>query len=470
MSRLVVLACLLAGAWSVGSAASIEFDDELIQELEELVSATVPWTDATPAYSIVIDQGGEIVYDRHIGFADVGNRVPATRETVFKIGSISKSYTALAILQLVEQEELDLDTEVSHYLPNLAKPAADATIRQLLTHTSGILNFTNLSETRPLLEWSEPEREDIVDLFQDKALEFDPGARYNYSNSGYYLLGLIIEAVSGMDYFEYLASNVLAPLGLDDTYSGDYHDIVPNQARGYAATPDGFKVAPPTSHLAPFSAGMLEATAADVAKYRRGVFMSPSISNELRKLVTTTDRFDDGTDHYYSLGALIIADFHGHRRVGHNGGLSGYVSEHAYFPDHDLTIVVLVNANGAPVSPDALAAALSRTILRIDEPDQGEADVPQHLLESYAGLYEMSPFWLAGQFKRVVLVDGSLQLQLYPTKEDVVQIPLLPRTEKEFALAIDENIRIRFVGDGEQIGGLTVLMNGLESPAIRIVE
>jgi len=473
VSLLRLIICLLLGLCPLTDAAASDelwSDGSLAQRLDDLVSEMVSWSGATPAYSIAIDQGGEIVYEKHLGFADIGNRVPASRETTFKIGSISKSYTALAVLQLVEQGKVDLDAAVSRYLPDLAGPAAGATIRELLTHTSGIPNYTDLSETRPLLEWSEPTRDEIVALFQDEALEFVPGTRYSYSNSGYYLLGLVIESVSGKDYFDHLESGILVPLGLNATYSGDYADIVSNQARGYVATPEGFENAAPTSHLAPFSAGMLEASAADVARYRRGVFTSPEISAKLRDLVTKTGRFSDGTDHFYSLGALVISDFHGHRRFEHNGGITGFVSEHVYFPNHDLTIVVLVNANGAPVSPDALAASLSRKILGVAEPDATEVEVPEQLLESYAGLYPMKPLWLAGEFKRVVLEDGSLLLQLDPDGEQPTQIPLLPRTDREFALAIDEGIRIRFVVEQGQVRGLEVLSEGRVSPAQRIAD
>ncbi len=470
MSRFCVVACLLVGAWSAGQAAPVQFDDELVQELDDLVSATVPWTGETPAYSIVVDQGGKIVYERHIGFADIGNRVTASRDTVFKIGSITKSYTALAILQLVEQGKVDLDAKISSYLPDLEQPSAEVTIRQLLSHTSGIPTYTDQSETRPLLEWTEPTRSDVLDMFQTKDLEFVPGTRYSYSNSGYYLLGLVIESVSGQDYFEFLKPNVLVPLDLAETYSGAYGEVVPNQARGYVVGPDGIQHAPPTHQLATFSAGVLEASAADVAKYRHGIFNSPEISQQLRDLVTITDKFDSGIDHHYSLGALMISDFHGHRRFEHNGGLSGFVSEHVYFPDHNLTIVVLVNANGAPVSPEHLVAKLSRRVLGIPEPQATVVDISPRTLESYTGLYQMDPFWLAGEFMRVDLQDDSLALQLYPGSDRQAEIRLLPRGEAEFALAIDESIRIRFAVAKGEVRGLEVTTSSGVSPARRLNE
>ncbi|MCP4302695.1 MAG: beta-lactamase family protein, partial [Gammaproteobacteria bacterium] len=468
--RFLPIASLLLGVWSISYGASPNFDDELVQALDEIVSATVPWTGETPAYSIVVDQGGELVYERYIGFADIGNRVPASRDTVFRIGSISKSYTALAVLQLVEQGKVNLDAKVSNYLPDVEQPSSEVTIRQLLTHTSGVPTYTDQSETRPLLEWTDPTRSHVLDMFQAKDLEFAPGSRYSYSNSGYYLLGLVIEAVSGQDYFEFLQTSILRPLELDETYAGTYEEIVSNRAQGYVAGPDAFENAPPTHQLATFSAGMLEASAADVARYRRSIFRSPKISRQLRKLVTTRDKFDDDIDHYYSLGALVISDFHGHRRFEHNGGLSGFVSEHVFFPDHDLTIVVLINANGAPVSPENLSASLSRKILGIAEPKVTEVDVSPGTLGSYTGLYQMDPFWLAGEFMRVVLKDDSLLLQLYAGSDRQAEIPLLSRGEAVFALAIDESIQIRFVAEKGNVEGLEVVTSSGVSPARRLVE
>jgi len=204
----------------------VEFNQETTDRLDALVASKISWSGATPAYSILIDQAGEIVYERNIGFADIGNQIPATRDTVYKIGSITKSFTALAILQLVVEGEVDLDGTVLQYLTDFEGPASEVTVRQLLTHTSGIPNYTALPEAQPLMSWAVTTREDIVGVFAAQALEFDPGTHYSYSNSGYYLLGLIIEAVSGQDYFEYLKEYVFEPLSLKSTYTGKYEEIV----------------------------------------------------------------------------------------------------------------------------------------------------------------------------------------------------------------------------------------------------
>jgi len=448
--------------------AKVEFDQETIGKIDALVSSKVNWTGDTPAYSILIDQGGEIVYERNIGFADIGNHIPATRDTVFKLGSITKSFTALAVLQLGEKDKIDLDATVSHYLPDLEGPASIVTVRQLLTHTSGIPNYTALPEARPMMSGLVTTREDIVALFRDKPLEFEPGSHYSYSNSGFYLLGLIIEAASGQDYFEYLKVNVFEPLDLQATYAGDYAQIVSPQARGYLVTAEGYVNAVPTPQLTPFSAGTLDASAADLIKYRRAVFKSAATSDSLRDLIITTGTFPDGVKQRYALGALSITDFYGHRKWGHSGSISGFASHHEYFPDDDITIVAFVNANGAPIGLGSLIAKMSREIYSVPQPSDTEAEVSLQLMESYVGKYRMSPFRLFGEYARIVLNDGALQLQVNDDDENPSLIPLFPRADNEFVLAIDDELRIRFIRKAGEVTGLELFNYDSVMPAYRL--
>jgi len=452
----------------VPALANVEFDQETIDKLDALVDSKVSWAGNTPAYSILIDQGGEIVYERNTGFADIGNRIPATRNTVYKLGSITKSFTALAVLQLVEKGEIDLDGTVSNYLADFEGPASEVTVRQLLAHTSGIPNYTALPEAAPILSGLVTTREDIVALFRDKPLEFEPGSNYSYSNSGYYLLGLIIEAVSEQDYFDYINTNIFEPFDLQATYAGDYAEIVSPQARGYLVTPDGYVNAVQTPQLTPFSAGTLDGSAADLIKYRRAVFKSETTSEQLRDLITTTGTFPGGVKQRYALGALTITDFYGHRKWGHSGSIAGFASHHEYFPDDDITIVAFVNANGAPVGLGSLIPKMAREIFSVPQPGDTEVDVSPQLLESYVGKYRMSPFRLYGEFARIVLKEGDLKLQINDDDENPSLIPLFPRADNEFVLAIDDELRIRFMTEAGEVTGLELFNYDRVMPAYKI--
>jgi len=434
--------------------AGIQINDETVKKMDALVSSKIPWTGYTPAYSILIDQGGEIVYERHIGFADIANRVPANRDTVYKIGSITKSYTALAILQLVEKGQIDLDAKVSQYLTELEGPGTEATVAELLTHSSGIPNYTSLPEGQKILSWVVTNRDDIVELFEDKPLDFEPGTNFSYSNSGYYLLGLIIEAVSGKDYFDHLKEQVFEPLGLAATYAGSYEEIEPYQARGYTVSSEGFANAAPTPQLTSYSAGTLDASAADLVKYCRAVFKSEVTSEKLRELITRTGTFPGGEQQRYALGALMISDFYGHRKWGHSGGISGFSTHYEYFPDDDITVVILVNANGAPISPGALAYKMAREIFSVAQPDQTEVEVSEEVLESYVGSYRMGLFRLSSEFAHIALKEGVLQLQVNEYNENPVYLPLLPRSNKEFVFANNDESKVRFISKSGEVTGL----------------
>lgn len=451
--------------------ADSRFDAKTLARIDALVSSKVTWTGETPAYSILIDQGGKIVYERNIGFADIGNQVPATRNTVYKIGSITKSYTALAILQLEEKGQLDLDATVADYLTDFAGPAGVVTIRELLTHTSGIPNYTALPEAWSVLTSPSVTRDGVVGMFAGKALEFEPGSTFSYSNSGYYLLGLIIEAVSGQGYFDYLKENVFVPLGLEATYVGGFEEIVPHQAKGYTVTQKGFANAAPTPQLAPFSAGILEASTTDLIKFRRAIVHSDLISEKLKAMIMTTGLFPGGTKQRYALGALTISDFYGYRKWSHSGGISGFSSHFDYFPEKDITVVVLVNANGEPISPRNLAIKIAREIFAIPQPSEILIEVSQEQLVSYSGKYQTSPFRLIGEFIRFQVEEGILQLQVNDDDENPVLIPLLARSENEFVLAADDELRFRFISESGKAKGLEVhnsdgMISGVFSPAL----
>ncbi len=252
------------------------------------------------------------------------------------------------------------------------------------------------------------------------------------------------------------------------TYTGAYEEIVPWQARGYVVTEDGFANAAPTPQLTPFSAGILEASALDLVKYRRAVFHSAAVSDKLRGWLTETSTFPDGTPQSYALGALSVTDFHGHRRWGHAGGISGFNSMHDYYPDEDLAIVVLVNANGAPLSASDLAGRLARETFSIPPLNDETVEVPEEVLKTYVGTYRMSPFRIMGEFMRVVLNEGALQLQMNDDDENPMLMPLLARSNSEFALAISEDFRITFVSEAGEVNGIKLLMSGEAMPGSRV--
>ncbi len=296
---------LILTAAPLASAAPASLSADQRARIAALASAYLERA-ATPGLTVYIDGGGEPLYTSGFGMADIEHRVAATPDSVYAIGSITKAFTAHAVLQLVVEGRLSLDGTVEHYLPDYVGPARAVTIRQLLTHTSGIPNYVNdIPTLQPKLQRTALRREEIVAAFAPLPLQFAPGSEWSYSNSGYYLLGLILERVTGRTYYDYLQDAVLKPLGIARVFTGDDRELVVDRARGYEGGPQGIENAAPWFYLVPFSAGSLLTTARELARYRRAVFTSPAVGADLRKLMTSAVSLTDGTVLPYTCGALI---------------------------------------------------------------------------------------------------------------------------------------------------------------------
>lgn len=395
-----------------------------------------------PAVTVLVDRRGETVFEMSIGMADVAEKRAADGESVYAIGSITKSFTALATLQLVEGDQLRLDDTVGKWLTDYTGPGRDVTIAQLLDHTSGIPNYTDDRKLYPRLQRDAWTRPAMVANFAALPLSFAPGSRWSYTNSGYYLLGLIIEKVSGLDYYEYLQRHVFAPLGMDRTYSGDDAAVIPARARGYRGRGATLTQAPPWHYLVPFAAGSLLSTAQDLARYRRGVFTSAQFSPTLRELVTRTRPLADGTPNLYALGGLVVGEFGGRRKWSHSGEIFGFHSNHAYYPDEDLTIIVLTNRMGLMPSPVSLEHKLARILLDVPRPARTPVSLTPAQLARFTGDYELRPFLFGPPRYTVALESGALVLKIGGPEAE--GLPLLPVGDGLFVSALDDEWTVEF--------------------------
>lgn len=387
-------------------ASSARADTSLVERLDQIVTKFMQ-QGGKPGISVAIQRGPRVIYSKGFGFADVELRVPVTPETVFPIGSITKTMTGLVVAQLVDAGKIDLDAPAGRYLPSLPTPARDALVRHLLNHTSGIVNYIELPEfprnsERPVT------RDEVVGWFASKPLMFPPGTRYNYTNSGAYLLGLIIEQVTGQPYDAYLETHVFQPFGMEHTSMADWRTLVDHRAKGYQKTKDGLQNAPRYDPLVAFSAGAVMSTTGDLLKYRAGVFDSPMTPHSVRERLHRLDRLTDGTLVPYSLGCLVHVELDGHRRIMHSGEIFGFSSQYAYYPDDEVTIVVLTNGESSGVPPVSLETKLARAVLGIPEPDRVQAPLPDSLGRKYAGEYTLGPITFGFDRMGFTYKDGRL--------------------------------------------------------------
>ncbi|KGE04383.1 serine hydrolase domain-containing protein [Pseudohaliea rubra] len=399
-----------------------------------------------PSLVAMIDRGGATLYARALGHANLSHAVPATVQTAYAIGSISKTFTGLAIAQLVHAGSIDLEATVADYLPDYSGPGRVATVANLLTHSSGIPSYnTEIPGVREALSRNAYTRQELVALFEGLPLNFAPGTRFSYSNSGYYLLGLIIEAVAGKDYYSHIEAEIFEPLEMNRSSAGDLSVVVEDMARGYDLRKGAYVHAPVWHQLVPFSAGSLVSTAADVIAYRRGVFHSPAIPDPVREQLLSTTSLAGGEENNYSLGGLVLSEFHGHNKVSHAGDIWGYASNHAYYPEEDLTIVLLANRSLSRPAPASLEAKLARIVLGIPQPEIRKLALTQPELARYAGDFDVKPF-LIGFDKLGFLAgeNGQLLLRFGGTEASAPAIPLLAQGDGVFRAPFDDEWVFRF--------------------------
>lgn len=315
--------------------------------------------------SIAVARNGKVIHSRGYGLAEVEHDVKANGNTMFRMGSITKQYTAAAIMRLVEQGNLGLDDPITKYVPTYNTHGREITIRHLLTHTSGIKSYTELK--RVMVD--EPEREfthqEMLDMVQNEPLAFEPGTSFAYSNTGYYLLGMVVEKVSGKSYCQYLQDSFFGPLGLTRTRCDSNTEIIKNRAQGY--TVEGGKLVNDRGLATgtTFAAGGLLASAQDLVVWAEALAAGKVVSPASYKLMSTPFALVGGGANDYGFG-LFIDSFEGHARIQHGGNTFGFTSILARFPDDAVTIAVI--SNSLPISSTRIANALSREALGVVEP------------------------------------------------------------------------------------------------------
>lgn len=384
------------------AAAQAQDTRALTRFVDSAATAAVSAKGGTPGVSIAIVKAGRPLLIKGYGFADIENDVPATPETVYRIGSVTKQFTAAAILRLAEQGKLALDDTLQKFLPTFPSQDNRVTIRHLLNHTSGIRSYTSLGA-----KWQRVIRNDLapdsmIALFANEPFDFKPGAQWRYNNSGYFLLGAIIEKLSGKSYGQYVQDEFFTPLGLRSTIYCDQAPIIKHRAQGYGPTPNGgFINAEPLSMTQPYAAGSLCSTVSDLVTWTIALSSGKVVSPASYKLMTTPDTLNDGKPLTYGFG-LGTGMLGGHRQVSHNGGINGFVSELHHYPDDSVITVVLTNVGGM-VAPQ-LERVVARRALGIK--DLAAVPIDAAALERFVGAYTLGPARL-----RVFVEKGRLNMQ-----------------------------------------------------------
>ncbi|MEO0768133.1 MAG: serine hydrolase [Cyanobacteria bacterium J06649_4] len=410
----------------------------------------------------MVTRKGETVFTESYGMANLEHQVPNTLQTKFRIGSITKQFTAAAILQLQDRDLLTVQSPIANYLPDY--PNGDRiTLHHLLTHTAGIPNLTSFPD---YLEWMRQPTtlEALIARFRDLPLEFDPGEQYRYSNSGYVLLTQIIEQVSKQSYADYLQTQLLIPLGLGDTGYERPLAVIDDLANGYQFTGEGYQQADYINMAVPAGAGGLYSTLGDLIRWHQFLIhpdeCPPRILSDAAITLMKSPHVamgEDAPDLSYGYGLIV------HKRglIFHNGGINGFVSYLGSLPEQGISIAVLSNV----VNADPMGIAEGLFAILQGEPydlptNEAAVVVAPEVLEHYVGTYQVT-----SDFQVVVTVESE-QLHIQGTGQPV--IPLYPKSKNEFfARVLEFSIVFNRALDGT-VDSATLLQNGQELPAPKV--
>jgi CubicO group peptidase (beta-lactamase class C family) len=402
--------------------------------------------------SVLVAQGEKVVFEKSYGNANLEWNIPDDSLTKFRLGSMTKQFTAASILLLEERGKLSTDDHVKKYLPDAPAAWDKVTIYNLLTHTSGIPSFTSFpdyhsSEATPTTPKA------LVDRFRDKPLEFQPGEKWNYSNSGYVLLGYLLEKISGQTYADFVAQNIFKPLGMKDSGYDSNSAVILHRATGYTPSPGGPVNSGYIDMTIPFSAGALYSTTHDLLMWEQGLYGGKILSAASLKKMTTPYKENYGC-------GLMITTTKGHLEYEHGGGIEGFNTEMAYYPDDKLSVIVLANLNGgAPGDIAGKLAAVAHGDKVVLQLERKEIKVPHEILAKYVGYYELAPDVFIA-----MSLDGD---RFFTQLTGQPKFEVFAETEKDFFLrVVDAQLTFEMDGQGK-VTDLVLHQNGRDQTAKR---
>lgn len=337
---LTIVACDRRGATADSSstpAAATAVSDSLFARFAQ---------SGMPGASVLVVRHDSVLLRRSFGLADVEQRTAATPETNYRLASLTKQFTATAIVLLVRDGKLSLDAPIRDFLPTLPSYAASVTVRHLLTHTSGLWDYEDFVPDSQLRQVHDDEIPALLRAHAESTY-FAPGSAWRYSNTGYALLSLIVERVSGMRFGDFLRARIFEPLGMLGTFAHeDGRTTVPHRAWGYTVHGDSVERTDQSNTSAVLGDGGVYSSIDDLAKWHASLDRAPLVGDSLWRVTTTPFTLRDGTATTYGFG-WFVEQFHGHARLRHHGESRGFTNAVSRFPDDGLTIVVLTNRTGS---------------------------------------------------------------------------------------------------------------------------
>jgi CubicO group peptidase (beta-lactamase class C family) len=448
MIRRIALAVWLTGSWA--ALAGVCPAQDHTSRMEQVVQSYV--SNKQFMGSVLIARDKTVLLDKGYGFANLEWDIPNSPTTKFRLGSLTKQFTAACVLLLQERGKLKIDDPVKKYMADAPAAWDKVTIFNLLTHTSGIPSFTGFPDYAST-EAIPTTPEKLVLRFRDRPLEFQPGEKMSYSNSGYVLLGYLIEKTSGQTYSQFVQENIFKPLEMQDSGYDLNSAIIVHRASGYSPSDKGVMNTAYIDMTIPFSAGGLYSTTEDLARWERGLFGGKLLSAASLKEMTTPFKNN------YAFGLQVRA-VDGHQVIDHGGGIEGFNTSLAYYPEDKLTVIVLGNVNGtAPqqIAQDLGTLAHGGKVTLASERKQVSID--PKIFDGYVGTYQLAP-----NFIMAVKRDGD---HFITQATGQGQVEIFPESDHDFfAKVVDA--QITFVTDSQGHATELILHQGGDHHAPRV--
>jgi len=340
-----------------------------------------------PGATVIVVKDGKTVFRKAYGAANIDTKTPLTPGTVLRLGSITKQFTAVAILMLADEGKLALNDPITRFFPDYPTSGKVITVEHLLTHTSGIASFTGKPDYVANMA-KDVRVSQMIDTFKNDPLDFEPGTQYRYNNSGYFLLGAIIEQVSGQTYASFLAQRIFTPLGMKDTaYEGSERGKAP-RAAGYSAKEKGYGPTAPLSMSQPYAAGALVSTVDDLAKWDAAIGAGKLLKPASWKRAFTPYMLTPEKSAEYGYG-WQVGTLQGAQVIEHGGGINGFRTYALRLPEQKIFVAVLANADSGNADPGVLAKKAAALAMGKPFMEPKEITLDAKALDAFAGVYDI---------------------------------------------------------------------------------
>ncbi|MCP9769083.1 serine hydrolase [Lacihabitans sp. LS3-19] len=399
------------------STLSVAFTKGIETKIDSIFNQAYPIN--SPGATILIAENDKILYRKAFGMANLELKVPMKPENVLQLASITKQFTSVSILMLLEQAKLSLQDPLSTYISDYPR-GNEIAIHHLLNHTSGIVSYTNLPEfrTKTRLDMTPLE---IISSFKNLSLEFNPGEKYEYSNSGYVLLGYIIEKISGMSYGDFIQKNIFDKLGMKNSYYGNSYRIITDRANGYQFYEGTYENPEYMSTTIPYAAGSLMSTVDDMFLWNKAIQNNTLISEKSKRLAFTNHTLTNGKNNNYGYG-WFINEISGITTLEHTGGINGFSASGIYVPDRGIYAIVLTNLDDGK-GPETHNLKSVSVLLGKPIVDKTPIKLSEKQFNQWVGAYQFEDV-----IRFITYENGMLQSK----REGGRPIKLFPLSENEF--------------------------------------